>query len=189
MRKTSEQVEYNEHNLWLIDERLAFHDYLASDLRLKVQGGPVASDSDSRPDLIIYNRRFAFASGPEPFPAVVIVEFKKPERDDYDENDNPISQVLGYVEEIRSGKARRKDGSIIEPVPASTPFYCYIISTLTPRLRQFAKLLDFTAAHDNRGYFSYRKEYGAYVEVLSPRKIVTDATCRSKAFFDKLGLG
>ena len=31
MRKTSNEVEHDEHNLWIIDERLAFHKYLTSD--------------------------------------------------------------------------------------------------------------------------------------------------------------
>lgn len=32
MRRTSEEIEYQAHNLWLIDEKLAYCDYISSDV-------------------------------------------------------------------------------------------------------------------------------------------------------------
>ena len=118
---------------------------------------------------------------------MVIVEFKRPERDDYGDEKNPINQTLRYVELIREGKAKDKRGQTIQ-INQSIPFYCYIIATLTDRLKEQAKLSDLTLTPDSGGYFGYKKHYNAYVEVISFPKLLSDAKKRHKAFFDKIGL-
>lgn len=187
-RKTSDQIDYDDHNLWVIDERLAYHQYLASDLPLSRQtAAPVASSSSDRPDILIYNAPLAFTPGDPPFASVVIVEFKRPERDDYDPASSPLRQVYRYIDDIKNGRARRADGSSIDPVP-DVPFYCYVIATLTPRLRDDAKELGFIEAPDRRGFFTYNGNYRAYVEVSSYHKVLDDAMKRNRAFFDRLGI-
>ena len=32
MRRTSDEIEYSSHNLWLIDERLSYSEYISSDI-------------------------------------------------------------------------------------------------------------------------------------------------------------
>ncbi len=138
---TSDDVDYDEHNLWLVDERLAYHSYLASDIPFRQQTGPIHVDSDDRPDLVIFNRAVAFSENTDYTP-VVIVEFKRPERADFSEDANPLSQIMHYVRQIRAGRVRGDDGRTIE-VPENTPFYCYAIATMTPQLRELAEHEDF----------------------------------------------
>lgn len=107
-------------------------------------------ESDDRPDLVIFNRAMAFAENAD-YTSVVIVEFKRPERADFDEKDNPLTQVVDYVRQIREGKARGDDGQTIE-VPENTPFYCYAIATLTPQLRALAEHKDFKRTPDGKGF-------------------------------------
>ena len=38
---------------------------------------------------LIYNNPVAFAPGEAPLPSVVVIEFKRPERDDYNEDKSP----------------------------------------------------------------------------------------------------
>lgn len=189
MRCTSNEVEFREHNLWLLDERLAYHQYLASDLKFSKQnkaGAPAAVESEDRPDLLIYNRPHAYTPGDAPFGSVVIVEFKRPDRSDYQPKDSPIRQVLRYVQLVREGKAQREDGSTLEPLPNDLPFYCYIVATLTPELREEAQLAGFIEAPDRCGYFHYNPNYRAYIELNSYRKVLDDARKRNQAFFDRL---
>lgn len=185
-RETSDDIEYDQHNLWLVDERLAYHTYLASDIPFKRQTGPIQVDSDDRPDLVVYNRPVAFAEDAD-YTSVVIVEFKRPERADLNEDDNPLNQIKDYVRQIREGKARREDGRTIE-VPPNTPFYCYAVATLTHQLRELAKHHDFTPTPDGRGFFSFHTGYNAYIEILSYDKVLRDARKRNRAFFERLGL-
>ena len=189
-RRTSDEIDYDDHSLWVIDERLAYHHFLASDIPLRKQNGPMEVDSDDRPDLLIYNNTIydnpiAFSPGEEPFPSVVIVEFKRPERDDPGGEKSPISQVLRYVGLIREGRARRSDGSTIEP-PMHMPFYCYVIATLKPSLKREAEERGFTQAPDGLGYFFYNSNFNAYIEISSYRKILDDAKKRNRALFDRL---
>lgn len=187
MRTTSDDVPLDQLNLWLVDERLAFHSYLASDKPFKSLE-PIASESEQRPDMIVFNRPIAFTEQPAPgFSSVVIVEFKRPMRGEYDEKENPIAQVYDYIREVRAGTAEQRDGRPFT-VSGQVPFYCYIVCDLTPKLRQFAENYDLTPAWDNQGYFGYNKARHAYAEIISFDKLIDDAEKRNRAFFEKLGL-
>jgi len=54
----STKLEFDDHNLWMVDDRLAFFAYFASDKRLKSY---VDSDSIERPDItFFYDTCFAW---------------------------------------------------------------------------------------------------------------------------------
>lgn len=188
MKTTSDDLTFDKHNLWIIDEKLAYHRYLASDLRLsRVQ--EIDSDSSLRPDLLIFfDSAIAVVEEESPYSSgVVIFEFKKPMRDDYSEDNNPIQQVLRYVQEIKQGKARDKDGRPFR-VAESTPFYCYIIADLTPHLQEQATYHNLLQTPDGAGYFGYNQGTGAYVEILDFDKLLQDSKKRNRTLFEKLNL-
>jgi hypothetical protein len=186
-RSTSDDVDYDRHNLWVLDERLAYHQFLASDIPFSQQlSAPIAVEGNDRPDILIFNHPIAFAPGDSPLGSVVVVEFKRPERGDYTDEENPITQVLGYIRKIREGRAKRPDGSTISPLREGTPFYCYIIASITPKLREAAEALSFTEAPDRQGFFHYNPNFQAYIEVSDYRKVLVDARQRNRAFFERL---
>jgi hypothetical protein len=180
MKATSDTVPYEGNNLWLIDERLNFHDYLASDL-------PLDGAKGDRPDIIVYNVPNYFNNGENPNNSFSIVEFKRPMRDDYSDNENPIDQIVKYIEEIRAGKAKKQNGQLIT-VSSTTPCFAYIVCTLTQKIRTICERRDFNKSYDNLGYFFYIKNYNTYFEVLAYEKIVKDAKIRNRIFMKKLGL-
>lgn len=184
MRTTSDEVPFSEQNLWVIDERLAFHSHLASDLplrRLQV----VNADSKDEPDILVFNALSAFSEAESAFQSIVLVEFKRPERKEYPAKDeDPVEQVLRYVRKLKDGEAKSKKGKTM--TVGSIPFYAYIICSLTPRMKQIAGDRDFTPMPDNEGYFFYHKNSGCYIEILSYDKMLNDAKKRNRAFFDKL---
>lgn len=184
MQATSEDIEFSKQNLWIVDERLSYHWYLASDKTLtsikvaKVKGG-------DEPDIVVFNTPCAFTESKSPFQSVVIVEFKRPERNEYPVKDeDPVVQVLRYVEKIKEGKAHDKDGKTI--TVGSIPFYAYILCSLTPNIRKIARSRDFTCMPDNEGYFFYHREAGCYIEIISFDKVLSDAKKRNRAFFEQL---
>lgn len=184
MRTTSDDVEFSRQNLWLVDERLSYHWYLASDKPLSSLKVVDAKGGDE-PDLVVFNTPQAFTETSSPYQSVVIVEFKRPERNEYPKSDeDPVDQVLRYVDKIKDGTAKDKDRKTI--TVGTVPFYAYILCSLTPRIRQIAKSRDFTIMPDNEGYFSYHKASGCYIEILSFDKILSDAKKRNRAFFEKL---
>ncbi|MCC6393499.1 MAG: hypothetical protein IT167_23060 [Bryobacterales bacterium] len=152
-------------NLWVLDERLVYHHYLASDLALKKMTDAVTVASTDRPDLIIFHAPSAFVESAPPFNSVTIIEFKRPVPDDYNGDDNPISQVYAYIERIRDGKAKDRNGRPIT-IPDRTPFFAYIVCDLTPTCKRQAKAAGFRQTADAAGYFGYNDNYGVYVDIV-----------------------
>ena len=123
MKSTSDDVPYETNNLWLIDERLNFHDYLASDL-------PIDNAKGDRPDILTVNTAYYFNNEDNPGESFSIIEFKRPMRDDYTDEKNPIDQVINYIQNIRLGNALRRDGTQIV-IQANTPCFAYIICQIS----------------------------------------------------------
>jgi len=187
MGKTSDEVPFESHNLWLIDEKLAYHAFLASDKTLK-SVALLDGKSTKEPDILVFDHACAFVPSSEPpFPAITLVEFKRPMRDDYNETDNPFVQVRKYVELIRANKARTPDGREI-PIPDSLPFYCYIVCDLGTTLETWARDFELEKTPDGQGFFGFKRAYNAFFEVISYSKMVSDAQKRNAIFFEKLNL-
>jgi hypothetical protein len=184
---TSDDVLYDNQNLWVIDERLAYHTYLASDMRFD-QMDRVDIASKDRPDLLIFNRPFAFVEDQPPFSSsIVIIEFKRPLRNDYSDEDNPIHQVYGYIRSLKTGGQKTKDGRPIA-IREGTPFYAYIICDITPTLSTQAENMGLVKTPDALGFFGYNSTLGAYVEMISFDKLIADSKKRNAVLFDKLGI-
>ena len=110
-RGTSDEIFFEEHNLWLIDERLAFHVFLSSDKAIG-QAEPLQNDSRKEPDILVFDKAIAFSETAEvPFSSITIIEFKKPQRNDYSEDKNPFNQILNYIRE--SKRARRNNSTAV----------------------------------------------------------------------------
>lgn len=113
---------------------------------------------------------------------------KRPEREDYTKEENPIDQVIDYVKELRKSEIKDKNGETIK-LPDSVPIYAYIISTLTPKLIKIAEDSGYlTPAPDKSGYFGFHKTHRIYFEIISYKKMIQDAKDRNKILFSKLNL-
>jgi hypothetical protein len=188
MRFTSDDVEYEAHNLWVIDEKLVYHSYLASDKRFDKME-PVDVDSQKRPDIVVFNRPHSFSDDERgsTYCDVVLVEFKKPGKTGYTLDDNPIEQVLNYWELIKQGKAMDDDGRPLV-VREGAPAYCYVVCDLNEKLERIAGRYELTARPEGDGYFGYKATDRAYLDVISYNKLVVDANRKNRVFFEKLGI-
>ncbi|MBS1635691.1 MAG: ATP-binding protein [Bacteroidetes bacterium] len=189
IRSTSDEVPYDKQNLWLIDERLSYHSFLASDKTFN-STPQVSSTENERSDLLIYNEAFAFSDSKiKPHNSFTIVEFKKPQRDDYqDYNDkkNPIEQSEKYIELLLEGKVTGRNGRTVE-VTNKTPFYVYIICDIKPSLLKILERREFEQTPDGQGWFKVKsKHYSAYFEVMPFEKVLEDARKRNRILFEKL---
>ena len=187
LKATSDDVRPDQMNLWILDEKLAFHFYLASDKPLSQMKDAVEVNSRLRPDLAIFGHPFAFAETSPVFGSVVLVEFKRPVRENYDDDESPILQVYNYVKLIKAGKAKDRNGRPIN-VSNNTPFYAYIVCDLAPKIEDQAKNYQLTPTPDGLGYYGYNPQIGVYVEIISFPKLIQSAKQRNAAFFEKLGL-
>lgn len=192
MGKDSSEVFLDSCNLWLIDERLAFHNYLASDKTINAM--PITgNNSNKEPDLlslkVFDNPLLVNDQSSLPLAAITVIEIKRPMRNDMREGEDkdPIDQALGYVERIREGQAKTKSGLLI-PRNHDIPAYCYVVCDLTSTMVKRCKNFSLTMTADGMGYFGYNPNYKAFIEVISFNQLVRAAKERNRAFFEKLGL-
>jgi len=183
-RKDSETLDYEDHNLWILDERLNFTDYIASD---KMIGG----GSSDRSDVTIFNRRVAFRGENQPSNPITIFEFKKPQRHDFanpSSDEDPVQQIIRYVNQFRAGKIKTPKGRDIL-VGENTPFYGYVVCDISRKVADWLlNEKNFTPMPDGLGYFQWFGNIKLYMEVLSWTKVHADAEMRNKVFFHKLGI-
>lgn len=179
LKKDTDTIDYETHNLWLLDERLSFSEYVASDVPL--------NSGDERPDLLSFDRPIAVREGDTLSNPITIFELKRPGRTGYTDSENPLAQVAGYIKKIRSGNYTNPQG---RPVSAdiNTPAYGFIICDLTPKIREFCDAYQLTQSPDKQSYYGFHATFGIYFEVISFDKVLKDSQQRNKVFFRKLGI-
>ncbi len=187
LKRSSDDVRADQMNLWILDEKLAYHYYLASDMRFDQMPEALDVGSAKRPDIAIFKAASAFVDAGPPFASIVLIEFKRPARDDYTDDDNPISQLYDYVRDIKAGKTKDRHGRPILVAP-QTPFYAYIVCDMTRRLQTQAENGQLTRTPDGNGFFGYNTNVGIYVEIVSFDKLIDNAKKRNAVLFDKLGV-
>lgn len=188
LKSTSEDLDYEHHNLWIIDDRLAFFSYFNSDKPLKVQISDPTSPL-ARPDISVFDLGLGFQCDDVSQP-ITIIEFKRPKRDDYSLDHNPITQVRRYVEEMRNaGQAIKFDGSPLRQIDKTTPFFCHIIADVTPSLREVMKSLGpFHQKVGSGTWYRWDDAFNIFIEVSSFKDVVDSAKSRNKAFFERIDL-
>jgi hypothetical protein len=180
----TEITAFNDHNLWIIDERLNFSSYTSSDV-------PLNGGNTERPDLAVYDKRILFRGDNESSNPITIFEFKKPQRDDFvnaSSKEDPVQQIVRYVNNIRDGKFKTPEGRKML-VETNTPFYGYVICDLTSKVEDWLQReKNFKVMPDRLGWFQWVENINLYIEVLSWDKVLRDARLRNSVFFHKLGI-
>jgi hypothetical protein len=178
-RKTStDELTYEDHNLWIVDENLTFHQFASSDPELKKIS---SSDSSKRPDVIIFSEK----DEDNIARAVSIIEFKKPQRPTFDKD--PVGQMYDIVRDIRGQKVKLPNGRDLL-TNGSTKFYCYAICDINQEIKKYAENARYSTLKDNLGYYFYNDILNAHTEILAFDKIIIDVKKRHKIFFEKLGI-
>ena len=175
---------YEDHNLWIIDERLNFTTFVSSDK-------PLDGGTTERPDLLVFGKPVLFRGDNEASNPITVFEFKKPGRDDFvnpSSKEDPVQQIIRYVNNVKKGKFKTQKGRQIQ-VAGNTPFYGYVMCEITEKVKECLKMeKDFTPMPDGGGWFKWFGNNNLYMEVLSWDKVLRDAEMRNSVFFHKLGI-
>lgn len=183
IRMKSSGLEATSHDLWVIDERLTFSRTFSSDLPF--QEILEASENESRPDLLVFDNAFGLRHGKDS-PHVLIVEFKRPGRQSYKDDENPQFQVERYIRELRSPDAVDLGGRPIR-LPENVRFHCFIIADRRGKIADWTASWPTTA--DGRGrIYTLQGDYSGFIELIEWDQLLNDAEDRNKAFFDQLGI-
>lgn len=170
-------------HLWLLDERLAFHRLVASDLPLNKLKA-FLSDSGGEPDVVVFDPAFLTAEGDE-FTSVALVEFKRPGLQSYSKD--PVQQLISYVQDLREGTFVDRKGRKRHLSP-ETVVFCYLLCDPSPALQKLLGGADFTKLPNGRGAYRHHTTLNAFIEVLYYEQLVQNAEMRNAAFFKKLGV-
>lgn len=186
MTVDSTDIMIENHNLWILDDRLAYYQYFASDKQIKQF--VKSSDSKKEPDIVLFNGCTLFERKNQNQP-VVIIEFKRPARKDYTDKENPIKQIYDYIDDLRDKKVSTPSGRLITEINDKTPFFCYVVCDNTPNLQNILRRerMD-KELPGGRGWYGENPSYNAYFEIVEYSTILEDARLRNEAFFKELGI-
>lgn len=179
LRRTNGQVDYDDHNLWLVDDTLSFYEFVASDIRFD-QLEAAGIESQKRPDIL------AFKTG-DPFQHVSLVEFKKPDRKDHQ---NPVEQLAGYARLLRKGGTVDGRGVTMPKVGANVRIDAYAIVTLDPQMEDLLRdgPGEMKEVEGESRWYGGLSNLNMTVEVLDFTAFVRRAQQRNQAFFRALNL-
>lgn len=180
----STSVDYFEHNLWLIDDALAFLPYVSSDRT--AQGGR-RKTGDKVPDLTFFDDSLIL--GDNDGTTLTIVEFKRPSRDDYrfgNDKTDPVLQVINTLEQATSvGGINKVDGTHMN-FSGVVRRFAYIVADHTESLVSVLKKHDFRNEYNPKIFFRYRDNEEIYIQAIGYDTLVENAKKRNQAFFSVL---
>ena len=205
---TSDTLDYDDHNLWLIDDRLAYYSYVASDRpissfaiddeepdeeeleRRSDLKGIKAYSEGGEPDLAIFKRPMLFRRSKTPDP-IVIIEFKAPGKTSYTGaiGDNPVWQIRKYIESLQNKKCYDHEGNRITDIKNDTPFHCFLVAEPSTQLDALLRAHSiYKPTPDGHGRFGYFDDLNAYFEFIPYDQFIENAKLRNEAFFKRLNL-
>jgi hypothetical protein len=180
----STNVSYFEHNLWLVDDLLAFLPYVSSDRTLH---GGRRSKGDKVTDLMFFDDSMIL--GDNDGSTLTIVEFKRPSRNDYvfgAEKNDPILQVINTLDKsVAEGGITKTDGTYFSFVNVVRKF-AFVIADLTPSLIDTLNKHDFHNSWNPKVFVRYRERTGIFIQVFGYDTLVENAKKRNQAFFKVL---
>lgn len=185
MKENLDTIDYDSHNLWLIDERLSFSYSGFSDKPLKKS---MKTEEDIRPDLLFINS-FTDSKNKDntTIDSMTIVEIKRPGRKNYNEL-GPDDQIIKYIRTIKDAGEVYGYNDRVYALSNNAAFTCYIIGDLTKEMREKLEDAKFISADNGEKYTAYHPKHNAYFEFISFNKLVKDAKLRNKIFNKKLNL-
>jgi hypothetical protein len=175
---------YFYHNLWVVDDLLAFCPYISSDRT--IHGGRRAA-GDKVTDLLFYDDSMIL--GEDDGSSLVIVEFKKPARNDYafgPAKSDPVTQVVETLQKaLTAGSVQKKDGEIFS-FSGVTRRFAYIIADITPTLTKVLRSHDFRNDWNPKIWHRYRGTEEMAIFVYGYDTMLENAKKRNAAFFQVL---
>jgi hypothetical protein len=180
----SAKIERSAHDLWVIDERLTFAKYFASD----VPFSQIVKDSKSaeRMDLFVFDRLHGLGLGSEePLRRVMLVEFKKPGRTDYDERYSPMNQISRYASQLKNGTIENFKNERVR-VADDCVFYCYVVADIVGSLEMHTSGWRTTANGRGR-IMDLSGKHRGIIEIIEWKDLLSDARMRNLAFIQAAG--
>ncbi|OAP38434.1 hypothetical protein AU381_22985 [Sinorhizobium glycinis] len=191
------KVEASAHDLWIVDERLAFTRSFSSDQRLAEtlkSGG-----TDIRPDLLVWNLAHGLGvvdpsddneefDASEPLRKAMIVEFKRPGRTQYKKVEDLLElQITKYLRQLKNGEIETFNRQNVR-IAKDCIFHCYVVADIRGDLKDQLDGWSTTANGEGRIRSLDNEFKGSTIEVIQWQDLVNDAWARNVATLHAAGL-
>ena len=180
-RKNSENTDYESHNLWVIDDRWAFYEYITSETELcKINKD---SQSKQRPDIVI------FSSLEQHISSILLIELKRP--NESHKGNNPHKQLKSYIYDINSSKSIITSTGRTLKLADKVKYYGYIICNTNDKFILKEVINEYSYKRDYDGsFYLHNIDDGqtpeTTIQILDFELLLENAKNRNKAFIDKL---
>jgi hypothetical protein len=176
-------VQPTSHDLWVIDERLTFAEYFSSDVAFDELAQEF--NSKDRPDLAIFDHVHGLRES-DNTGRILLVEFKRPGRTSYANDENPQLQIERYIRKLQSGQEMDVRGRPIA-FNMDSIFYCYIVADIVGPINEWTYSWGRTA--DGRGrVYQPNSGFKGTIELIGWDSLLEDAKVRNRAFFERAGI-
>ncbi|TXK71969.1 hypothetical protein [Mesonia sp. K4-1] len=201
MGLTNNQISYENHNLWLLDERFINYKFIASDKSITSIS---QKNSRKEPDLLLtetfdidddpnmFNNPISFGNrNSGEVNSMVIFEFKRPGEVAHQKNKGDYfweysDLIEPYFDQFlyRPDKKNYKGNQVV--ITKNTPKFGYIILDVIPKqLEEYNKGKGWKKTPFGT-YFKIQPELNLHIEVMTFRKLLDIAQARHNTFFNKL---
>ncbi|WP_156305776.1 ATP-binding protein [Sphingobacterium endophyticum] len=187
MGESTDSIPYEYHNLWLLDERLAFHSYTNSDKKIK--STPILSSiSNKEPDIAIFDFPWAFSEKQSQMNSMVIFEFKRPGRDMNTTLDKNLdNQIMVYFQDLMESKAKDYNGEYVN-LEKTTPKFGYVVCDLHKDLIEHNVNFNGFRQTPYKTLYKLNDMINLHIEVMSYQQLIEMSEKKHLAFFKELGI-
>lgn len=182
-----QSIPYDKHNLWLLDDRLAFHRYIYSDKQIKSHE-PISDSATSlkETDLAIYDKMFYYGekNDYEGINSIVIFEFKRPNRTiTYEEFSKQMrEQIIG----VNGGQLTDIHQRHVQTSDKTPIFFYYVCDVNAYSILKTSAVME--GFHETPYNSLIRLSNNTYQEIITYQTLIVNAKRRNKMFFQKLGI-
>lgn len=179
---------YDEHNLWLLDDRLAFYKYIYSDKQIRLhQPNKGKTECAKETDIAVYDVPFGYDDESEDgqVNSIVVFELKRPDRDVSVEEYQ--KQMMDQVRGLREGRRKTYDGANID-VEDNTPIYFYYVVDDKAYKKLKKDLKQYYRFEETPYHTLLCVQSNLHQEIITYNGLLISARRRNKIFFDKLDL-
>ena len=195
MGVTHSEIDYDTHNLWLLDDRFTTYNFIASDK-------PITSYSQKKSakeaDIvmidqpIMFDNPLGFAANPSgELSSMVIFEFKRPGETAHNKKKNDFrwefsELVEKYFDDFLYGNDKKNYRGRTVVLKKETPKFGYVIVDVIPlKLEEY----NITKGYKKTPFGTYYKinpELNLHIEVITFEQLLRAVETRHAPFFDKL---
>lgn len=178
--KDSDEIDYSSHNLWLIDDDLAYAEYISSD---RTPNGKKREKGSFAHDVLVNNDK-----------ELLVVEMKRPHKKGFvaDETtfkptNNPVQQLISQIGEIREFGGVTTSGDRKVEVSQENMVRGYVIADWNEDLETYLKDNDFKITNFGGPMaYKYFDARNMIIEVLAFDRLKDRAAKRNMVFVDIL---